>query len=735
MPAVRTKNLLISALLATSLVMLALLCAGSARAATPGLIPAGNTGWTWSNPKPQGNTLDRLEVYGGRAWAGGAAGTLLRSDDAGASWIAVRTGLLDDIRTIEPISQNSVIFAGRCALRRSDDGGATVRRLAWGSNDDSCAAQIQAVSFPSPLIGYLLLSNGDVYTSGDGGESWAKKSKIPGSTTLGGSDAVRDISFPSANTGVVSVGTHVYQSVDAGGSWNLVKTIASGAGFLNFDFLSSSVGFAAGDHTDVLKTTDGGLTWDPIVSDGSVRGFDVRSIDCVNETTCLAAAASGTSVLRTVDGGTTWTTPVAAPDTVYGVGLVSADVALAVGANGVTSGSGDGGATWSARNSVATGKYRGLRADSAQNTVIFGEAGALSRSTDAGLSWRTFQLPISGTIIDATFSGLKRGYAVDDAGNVLRTSDEGANWKIVQGASAKKIRAVYAWKPGRVAMIGEKGVQVSINAGAKAKAVKGKVAKLKLKSADPAGKTLFVYGPHAIATSKNSGKTWKIVRRPAKSAAVVRLDMLDAKYGYLLDANAELYSTKTGGKTWTRIETTGANIAVSMAFGDRKHGYLTDNTGRVLATSDAGATWSRQYPFYDANATSFALLAAPSKLSALTLVEGTNRVFGTTTGGRIESASLLTISASAPKARMNSVIRVTGKLTPATGSERVAVLARVKNAKGGTRWVSQERTVSATGAFTTSWKITASTEFIARWSGDSAHDGDAAPLQVVKLRK
>jgi 2-phospho-L-lactate transferase/gluconeogenesis factor (CofD/UPF0052 family) len=172
-----------------------------------------------------------------------------------------------------------------------------------------------------------------------------------------------------------------------------------------------------------------------------------------------------------------------------------------------------------------------------------------------------------------------------------------------------------------------------------------------------------------------------------------------------------------------------------MAFGDRKHGYLTDNTGRVLATADGGATWARQYPFYDANATSFALLAAPSKLSALTLVEGTNRVFGTTTGGRIGSSSLLTISPSAPKARMNAVVRVTGKLTPATGSERVAVLARITNAKRGTRWVSQERTVSATGTFTTSWRITASTEFIARWSGDSAHDGDAAPLAVVKLRK
>ena len=63
----------------------------------------------------------------------------------------------------------------------------------------------------------------------------------------------------------------------------------------------------------------------------------------------------------------------------------------------------------------------------------------------------------------------------------------------------------------------------------------------------------------------------------------------------------------------------------------------------------------------------------------------------------------------------------------------MAVLARVVDAKGGTRWMSQERTVSATGTFTTSWRITASTEFIARWSGDASHDGDAAPLKIVTL--
>jgi photosystem II stability/assembly factor-like uncharacterized protein len=338
--------------------------------------------------------------------------------------------------------------------------------------------------------------------------------------------------------------------------------------------------------------------------------------------------------------------------------------------------------------------------------------------------------------VDATYVGSKLGYALDNAGRLFRTPDDGSAWSPIGTGTTARVQALFAWKGGRLALIGPKGVRISTKKGISSKPVAGPISKLALNSVDAAGnKLIFAYGASSIAVSKDRGATWKVLRRPVGSGKIVRLDMVDAKYGYLLDSNAELFATKNGGLRWKRVDTTGANLAVSMAFGDRKHGYLTDNTGRVLATADGGATWSRQYPFYDSNATSFSLVAAPAGLSALTLVEGTNRIFGTTTGGRIGSSSLLTIKPSATKARLNAVVRVTGKLSPATGTERVVVLARVKNAKGGTRWTPKEVTVSATGTFTTAWKIQATTDFIARWSGDAAHDGDAAPLVVVKLRK
>jgi photosystem II stability/assembly factor-like uncharacterized protein len=711
---------------------LAALCVATAGAAP---IQAGNTGWAWSNPLPQGNSLDSVAASGGRIWAGGATGTLLHSDDGGSHWAAVRTGLLDDVRTLVAVSPQSVIFAGRCALRRTDDGGVTVRRLAWGSSDDNCPATIQAVAFPAPLIGYLLLSNGDVYGTDDGGTNWRKQGSVPGASATGGGEAVRDMYFSGLSTGVLSVGGKLFQTTDAGQSWTPVKSLPAG-GQLDIEFVGSGVGYAAGDHSGLLRTTDGGATWNTVgPSDDPLQAQNVRSLACAGPSTCLAALASGDSLLRTTDGGQSWTAVKPGDQPVGAVVFFGPADAVAVGTGGATLISHDAGTTWSPVNSVASGAFRGLRAEGSSRALIFGDAGALAVSSDGGGSWIPVPVNTGQSLVDAVSTGPRNTYTIDDAGRFYALNPDGRTWRIVVNGRPGRPLALAAWKPNVLATIGPRGIWRASGPAAPAKRIGGPVARLTLSRVDNARGATFAYGPRAIAVTSDTGRSWRRVARPRGSSAIVRLDMLDAGNGFLLDSNAELYSTRNGGGSWSRIETTGANVAVSMAFGDRRHGYLTDNTGRVLATSDGGATWVRQYPFYDSSGASNVLVASSGRQNALTLVQGTNRVFSTSSGGRIGSSSLLTIAPSSARVRSGSLVRVTGRLTPATGTERVTVLARVVGARGGTRWTSLERTVSATGTFTTTWKITAPTQFIARWSGDAAHDGDAAPLKTVGLRR
>jgi hypothetical protein len=75
-------------------------------------------------------------------------------------------------------------------------------------------------------------------------------------------------------------------------------------------------------------------------------------------------------------------------------------------------------------------------------------------------------------------------------------------------------------------------------------------------------------------------------------------------------------------------------------------------------------------------------------------------------------------------------VRVTGTLAGASGGETIFVSRR--DLAGG-RW--QQQTVIAGangGSFATSWRITASSVFVAQWDGDSGRLGQGSrPLKIL----
>jgi photosystem II stability/assembly factor-like uncharacterized protein len=700
-------------------------------------VTAGNTGWHWGNPLPQGNTLTTLDNVGDRVYAGGATGTLVRSSDAGASWTGVRTGLLDDIRLVRAMSADSFVFASTCALRRSDDGGATVRRLTWSPSDESCAVGIQSFYFPTSSVGYLLLESGDVFTTADGGDSWSKKTALPGSKSGGGAGAVTDIWFTASGTGVASSNGQIFQTTDGATSWTPVGT----GKISQFNFVSATDGFAIASDGLFYKTVDGGSVWTLVptpasgpIAAGGADTANLHSFDCADVSICIATNAKGTQLVRTIDGGTTWTSVTPSNSPMLAAGLASTTRAIAVGGGGATVVSDDSGQTWTTISAAALGVFNNVRAESASTAYAFGENGALARTTDGGNSWSPVGVSTSSRILDVSFPTASRGFVLDAAGVVLRTNNAGASWQFLDTGTTATPYAMTAPTDSSVVLVGPKGIRRSVDNGDSFESASGKnLKKTALNSIDRAGGALFAYSRKTVLVSKDTGKSWAKFKLPR--VVVKDLDMISAKTGYLLDTRDELYVTRTGGKKWSRIETTGAGFANGIAFGDMTHGYITDDTGRILYTSDGAKTWSRQYPFYDKDGGSSQLIDAPSGASAFMLVVGTNRLFATANGGQIGNASTLTIKASSKKVKKNTVIKVTGKLSPNSGGERVTVLARQAGAKSGTGWVSQERTVAANGTFTTSWKIKKGTVFIARWSGDSARDGDGAPAISVKVKK
>src|SRR5688572_13901451 len=114
MPASRSRPLL-------AVLLVLGFAAGTGDAAAA--VRTAHSGWTWGSPRPQGEDLNAVAFAGQTGYAAGAFGTLLKTTDGGRSWTALATGLRGALSNVRVLGPDTVIVAGVCALRRSDDGG------------------------------------------------------------------------------------------------------------------------------------------------------------------------------------------------------------------------------------------------------------------------------------------------------------------------------------------------------------------------------------------------------------------------------------------------------------------------------------------------------------------------------------------------------------------------------------------------------------------------------------
>ncbi|MEA2375495.1 MAG: hypothetical protein QOD53_1958, partial [Thermoleophilaceae bacterium] len=117
------------------------------------------SGWYWGNPLPQGHGLQAVEFAGPRGYAVGEFGTILRTDDGGASWSGLRTGTTAGLGGLQTIDADTFVAAGGCTLLRTTDGGATITSLRF-TPSRTCASPLAAFSFANKDVGYLLRTDG-----------------------------------------------------------------------------------------------------------------------------------------------------------------------------------------------------------------------------------------------------------------------------------------------------------------------------------------------------------------------------------------------------------------------------------------------------------------------------------------------------------------------------------------------------------------------------------------------
>jgi photosystem II stability/assembly factor-like uncharacterized protein len=154
------------------------------------------------------------------------------------------------------------------------------------------------IFFLDSLHGWVAGGNGFVIATTDGGDSWAKVNILPqvSADTLG---SIFSVCFSSLTHGWVA-GQNLYETKDGGKTWSKRDIGFIWKNIHSINFTSENVGWLAGAYGVIMRTTDGGVTWD--MEEGTRTNFQaVNAISFVNDTTGWTCGDAGTIMYVTTN--------------------------------------------------------------------------------------------------------------------------------------------------------------------------------------------------------------------------------------------------------------------------------------------------------------------------------------------------------------------------------------------------------------------------------------------------
>jgi photosystem II stability/assembly factor-like uncharacterized protein len=329
---------------------------------------------------------------------------------------------------------------------------------------------------------------------------------------------------------------------------------------------------AVGDLSTIIKTTDGGNTWNVQSNvSPSQKLFCVQFIDANN-----GWAAGGNYLLKTSDGGNNWTwiygdTSNSFNTGIFAIYFVDADTGFVFGNDGQLARTTDGGNTWNAKiMDDYIGGYLDIFGFTAvtftdKNTGWLIGSGyygnELFKTTDCGRSWvwdyQAFN-SVDYALHDICFINKNQGYIL---GNVLyETTDGGTTWQLKNPDNEEGPYSSVAFTDSLTGWVigGETG--------------------------------------NSIYKTTDGGNNWTIITDSALSSPdqLFKVRFADNNNGWIVGQNGIIYRTTDSGINWISQRDAIHNF-YSIYFIDENRGWAVGDSGIVLHTTNGGDNWEIQY--------------------------------------------------------------------------------------------------------------------------------------------
>jgi len=576
--------------------------------ATPG------HGWCAQNPLPTGAVLYGLAVIDrATLWAVGAGGSIVKSDDGGATWNAQSSGTSQGLLSIAARDDTSAWAAGAGGtLLRTADGGRT-----WAAQGIPTTADLQKVV----LVGarsLWVVGGGEILKSSDDGASWQHQYS-------GGSWA--SISAVNEQVAWVAGDFSIMRTGDGGTTWVTVEAEPKGR-WSSVAAISADVAWLLSGSGRVYRTEDGGLHW-TLQAALSSFGFASAIVALDANTAWVAGGIIGDGrsdraglVMTTRDAGVTWKeVHVTEIPALLSLMAESADRAWAVGP-GFVAQTFDSGDNWQLRVSGSTDRLVGVAAVDEQNAwAVEMNAGGILRTTDGGIHW--LRQPVgTGILLGVDAVDRDTAWVVGRGGVILKSDSSGA-WHAQRSNTTMPLVSVSAANR-LVAWVGGSNgtLLLTIDGGAswlsRPVPVTDEVESVSALDASTAWVATLAQYPSDAAPRRGSlrkttdgGATW-VSQLDSSSEVFLKVAAVDASTAWAISrtvtdspesAHSVVFRTVDGGANWKPVWTlTSDDVATSRAWlglqsihaMDGQRAHVVGGEGQLYETKDGGATWARQ---------------------------------------------------------------------------------------------------------------------------------------------
>jgi len=540
----------------------------------------------WVEKSPPQKDVSALTMLGTSLFAGGRSGGVFRSTDGGANWQPVCPGILS-VNSLFTIGSN-LFLSDTTGVFVSPDTGKSYTRLAGVPRGMTIVGSLGKTIFS------IVRDSARIMSSTDGGTTWNVLLGAPGlnSFVVSGGKLFAG-AYSIMGQGILDF-RDIYRSSDEGATWNRLLTdvpriqglIAAPnrqgtthliAGATDGIYVSSDEGwtwqltsalthatkffavgmnvFAASEGGDIYRSTDAGMSWNPVTGNLYIGSFGAFVFDGQNLLVgCYGSSHSGFSglfssqdVLNSVDiGGGLGSSATnalvvhkgnlyAATNSggifVYTNGLawtvlnsgLGRDDALAIVSNGRnllhvgTNGGGvyrstDDGTSWIPANDGLTNNHVTALAWSSNGLYAGTWGGGIFRSTDKGLSWTPLNIGLANKFITSFCAAGTRMLAGTSGGGVYLFQGDYTGWNVINsGLTNLFVHAMIEHRSNLFAATSA-GMFVSTNNGLDWTARNNGLTSLDVRSLDASGTNLVAgTSSGSVFLSSDDGATWTLL--------------------------------------------------------------------------------------------------------------------------------------------------------------------------------------------------------------------------------